>query len=788
MTKTIPSQPRVLVIDDDPMMRLLVRKTLEGSNMLVVDAGSGEQGVQLFREQRPDILLLDVVMPHMDGFAVCHAIRQIPGAGRVPILMLTGLDDAPSIERAYEEGVTDFITKPITWPLLAHRVRYMLRANHAFLDLANSQASLANAQRIAGIGSWDWNVYDNRIDWTEEVFRICGLDSNSVMPTLEAFLNVVHPEDRRRVKQSFSDVLKFGKFTALDHRLLRPDGSERVVHAQGEPAFDEAGNVLRLAGTLQDITERRRAEEQIRYLAFHDSLTGLPNRQWFKEMFNQAQARAVANETRIAVLCMGLDRFKLINDTLGYNVGDKLLEIVGKRLKGCLRSSDPIALNDRGDMVADDVARLSGDEFTVLLNDVVDVEGIAKLATRVLDEMAPAFVLNGQEIALTASIGIAIYPNDGIDFDNLLKNADRAMYYAKEQGSSNFQFYTQSMNAAALERLSLESRLRKALERDEFELHYQPQVDLSNGRISGVEALIRWRDPELGMISPARFIPIAEETGLIMPIGEWVMHTACAQARAWHLAGHVGLSVAVNFSARQFRHQNIPEMVRRVLTNSGLESQCLEVELTESILMHDLKVVVDILRDLKDIGVVLSLDDFGTGYSSLSYLRRFPIDVVKIDQTFVRDLTSSDGDASLTKAIIAMAHSLNMKTIAEGVETQSQLAFLCANQCDAIQGYYFSRPVPANDMFALLRDGKRLQESELARERASSAVLIIDNDEQVIASVKQSLRNGGHRLTDSIPSAGIYERLGVVAAGMVISSPSNEDDIQTNRDSDPDSD
>lgn len=742
VTNLSSQQPKVLVVDDDVMLRMLVRKTLEDCGLQVFEAGNGTEGIEAFKKEKPDIVLLDVLMPDMNGFAACQVIRKTLHGEHVPILMLTGLEDATSIEEAYEAGATDFINKPIAWPLLAHRVRYILRASSAFLDLAKSKEVLANAQRIAGLGSWEWDVINQKINWSEEIFHICGL-TPTFEPNLDMFLAIVHKDDKDRVKQSFDNLFKTGGFANLDHRIVMSDNSEKIVHTQGEPAFDNNGKVIRLAGTLQDITERRKAEEQIHYLAFNDSLTGLPNRLWFKEMFKRAESNLDASQDKMGVLCLGLDRFKLINDTLGHSAGDKLLQSVSKRLRNSLRSSDPVAINgDAG--ASNDIARLGGDEFIILLTDVSDVEIVTMLAGRILDAMLTPFVLGNQEITLTVSIGIAIYPNDGTDFDSLLKNADSALYHAKEQGRSNFQFYAESMNSAAMEKLSLESRLRKAIEREEFELHYQPQVDLRTGRMTGMEALIRWRDPEMGMISPAKFIPLAEETGLIIPIGEWVLRTACSRVKAWHMNGYPELSIAVNFSAKQFRHENVPQLVKLILDQSGLEPRYLEVELTESMLMLNVKSVVDILSELKEIGVRLSLDDFGTGYSSLSYLRRFPIDIIKIDQAFIRDLSKSSGNASLTKAIIAMAHSLNMKTIAEGVETKEQLIFLNANRCDAIQGYYFSRPVPANEMSSLLEMDKKLEEHELAQEGAQSVALILDNDINIIDAVKKSLQQNGY--------------------------------------------
>jgi diguanylate cyclase (GGDEF)-like protein/PAS domain S-box-containing protein len=708
MTPPLSQRPRVLLIDDDRMTRLLVRKALENSDMTVDEAHDGGEGLELFRAQRPDIVLLDLIMPGLDGFSVCRAMREIPDGQHVPILMMTGLDDAESIEHAYEAGATDFITKPITLPLLGHRLRYMLRASRAFLDLTKSQASLANAQRIAALGSWDWDLRDDTIVWSEETFRICGLNPGQTIAGRRAFLQIVHPEDVAQVEHHLSMPTKVDEWSGLDHRIVLPDGSERVVHTQGVPAFDDSGKIIRISGTLQDITERRRAEEEIRRLAFYDTLTGLPNLEWFKEMFNRAEARVRRNDgQQMAFLCIDLDRFKRVNDTLGHSFGDLLLKAVAGRLQGCVRRSDALALQAKSSVAAD-LVRLGGDEFTVLLDDFDTAQGAVALALRVMESMAEPFSIGEQELAVSVSVGIAVYPNDGTTFESLLKNASSALYYAKEQGRNNFQFYTHSMNATAREKLDLENRLRKALERGELALHYQPKVDLNTGHIFGVEALMRWREPELGAISPARFIPVAEETGLIVPIGEWALRTACAQTKAWQLAGYSGLSVAVNLSARQFRKENAPLVIRNALAESGLAPEHLELELTESLLMHDDTAIIAALVEMKTIGVTLSLDDFGTGYSSLSYLRRFPIDIVKIDQAFTRDLELNTDAAALTRAIIAMARSLAMKTVAEGVETEGQLEFLRDNNCDAMQGYYFSRPLPANELTALLQSGKHI--------------------------------------------------------------------------------
>ena len=423
--------------------------------------------------------------------------------------------------------------------------------------------------------------------------------------------------------------------------------------------------------------------------ANHDALTGLPNRGLLNDRVAQALAQARRDDQHVALLFLDLDGFKFINDSFGHSFGDGLLCSVAARLATFVRESDTIA-------------RLGGDEFVILLPHLHHAEGALQVAAKVRDSFLTPLLQEGRELHMSASIGISIFPQDGDSCDSLLKHADVAMYRAKAQGRNGVQSYSQEMGAHAQERMELEAALRVALERDQLELHYQPQVDRDAGRIVGVEALVRWRHPELGLVSPVQFIPLAEETGLINPIGEWVLRTACAQARAWHVAGHTGLSVAVNMSAKQFQKQDVPALVQDVLEDTGLPAECLELELTESTLMHNTDAVVETMRQIKKLGVRLALDDFGTGFSSLSYLKRFPIDVLKIDKSFTFDVTSDESAASITRAIIAMARSLNMTTVAEGVETQAQLDFLTAQDCDVMQGYFISRPLPAEQLTAML--------------------------------------------------------------------------------------
>ncbi|MEW6313352.1 MAG: EAL domain-containing protein [Pseudomonadota bacterium] len=464
---------------------------------------------------------------------------------------------------------------------------------------------------------------------------------------------------------------------------------------------DQTGSITHFIAIFSDITERKATEEKLRHMAQHDFLTNLPNRILLFDRLLQAIAQAERHGTQVALMFLDLDRFKNINDSLGHEVGDQLLLQVSQRLQNCVRSSDTIS-------------RQGGDEFLIMLPEIENAEAAAHVASKLLESMSMPFHIGDSEIHLTISIGISIYPDDGKDITTLIKQADTAMYHAKENGRDNYQFFAQEMTVRATERLSLESKLRRALERGEFLLHYQPQVDIPSGHIIGVEALIRWSHPEMGMISPARFIPVAEDSGLIVPIGEWVMHEACRQNRAWQDAGLPKLSVSVNLSALQFRNKNLPRTVTHALEQAQLDPSCLELEITESIIMQGAEKTISALQELKNMGIKLSIDDFGTGYSSLNYLRRFPIDRLKIDQSFIRDITHNPDDAAIIRAIISLGKSLKLKIIAEGVETREQLAFLQNHDCDELQGYYFSRPLPAEECAQMLREQRRLADALIA--------------------------------------------------------------------------
>lgn len=520
------------------------------------------------------------------------------------------------------------------------------------------------------------------------VERIYGRPVEDFYQDRQLWFRVIHPDDRARVRTAHEYLLAHGGNDVQEYRILRPDGELRWIEERAR-AIREGSQTRRVDGIAIDISERKAYEARIEYLADHDALTSLANRNLLADRTRQAMAHARRNGQQLALLFLDLDRFKGVNDSFGHQLGDALLLEVAARLRHVVREGDT-------------VARQGGDEFIILLTDIHRIDDVTAAAYKIFEAFSRPFVINGRELFVSTSIGVTLFPDDGEDLPTLLRNADTAMYRAKEEQGNAFQFYSREMSVRAMERAELESALRRAMEREEFELFYQPKVDIRSRRIIGAEALIRWHHPQLGLVSPTRFIPMAEEIGLIVPIGDWVLQTACAQNKAWQVAGLPPISVSVNLSARQFAQEGLVSSVARTLDRMGLAPHHLELELTESIVMNSAELYVNKLQQLQDLGVQLSIDDFGTGYSSLSYLKRFPLDHLKIDQSFVRDIANDDDDAAITSTVISLGHSLNLKVIAEGVETEEQVAFLRDHHCDEMQGYYFSRPLPAAEFASLL--------------------------------------------------------------------------------------
>ena len=560
----------------------------------------------------------------------------------------------------------------------------------------------------------DWDLVTDRLWRSGNYEQLFGPGAPDAANSMADWFEHIHPHDRARVQEQLLALIKSADRQWSDEfRIVRAD--QRIVHvyARGHISRAEDGSARRMNAVLQDITERKEQEERTRFLADHDELTELPNRSLFRQALNKALQRAERSGKMLSILFFDLDRFKNINDSLGHDAGDEVLRAVAERLSACVRKIDM-------------VARFGGDEFAVLTEGLTAEDQAGTVARKILEALSKPMILAGRQYRPAASIGISTYPTDGRDVQSLLKNADIAMYRAKEEGRGTFQFYSEMLNTHSVQRLEFESNLSSALNNHEFVLYYQPKVDVATGRVIGLEALIRWISPQLGFVSPGDFISIAEETGLIVPMGRWVAQTACVQNRAWQKGGLPPLRIAINISARQMADKGLVEFIADTVRKTGLTVDSLELEITESAVMSNQEHAEKVLNELKALGFHLTMDDFGTGYSSLAYLKRFPFDSVKIDQSFVRGIPQSKDDCAIVEAIIAMAHSLQLKVVAEGVETKEQFEFLRTLSCDQIQGYYFSKPIPSNEVVMLLY--KTMTRDAAAAASAAELSPVSEND------------------------------------------------------------
>jgi diguanylate cyclase (GGDEF)-like protein/PAS domain S-box-containing protein len=687
----------LLLIEDNPADAKLIHERLTETRFgpfHIEWVKNLSDGLVRLRNEGIQAILADLFLPDSQGIETLD--RLLKAAPRVPILVLTGLGSEDIASQTLQQGAQDYIPKHhLDSYTLARAVRNMIDRKVAedvlFSEKERAQVTLNSIGDAVLCTDNLGNV--TYLNIVAEKMTGWMRDQASGRPLVEVF-HIVDGHTREPARNPMDMAVAQNKTVGLTPNciLIRRDGHESAIEDSASPIHDRDGHGAGAVIVFRDVSATRSMSLQMAHSAEHDFLTGLPNRMLLNDRVNQAIASAARHDKNVALLFLDLDGFKHINDSLGHAVGDKLLQSIGKRLVDCVR-------------IADTVSRQGGDEFVVLLSEVDFAEDAAILARRLLRAVAEAHPINNHDLHITTSIGVSVYPHDGLDAETLIKNADTAMYQAKENGRQSYQFFKSGMNVRAVERQSIEESLRRALERHEFSLHYQPKVNLSTGEITGAEALIRWTHPVRGLVSPSQFIPVAEDCGMILPIGIWVLHEACRQAREWLDEGLSLGTIAVNISAMQFRSDQFVNDVFAILAETGLDPRSLELELTESVLIRRAESASSVLQSLRARGVQIAVDDFGTGYSSLSYLTKFPIDALKIDQSFVRQITTAPDDTTIVTAVIGMGRSLKLRVIAEGVETQQELAFLQAHNCEEAQGYYFSRPIPAQEFAKLLESG-----------------------------------------------------------------------------------
>ena len=684
----------VLLVEDNPGDALLLRRMFREDGfhgMDVIHVERMSEAEACLANTAIDIVLLDLGLPDAHGLEALRRARV--ASPRMPLVVLSGLDDDSVALQAMQEGAQDYLTKGQIEPReLLRAMRYAVERKTIeetlFTEKERAQVTLDSIGDAVVCADIEGNItFLNLVAVTLTGWSFPEANGKPIADVLQ----FIHATTREAIPDPMERVMERNRTGHLpsDSILIRRNGSEVPIEDSVSPIRNREREVIGAVIVFRDVSAARAMSEQIAHSAEHDFLTGLPNRLLLNDRVSQAIALGQRHSYQVAVLFLDIDGFKHINDSLGHAIGDKLLQSISERLVGCIRAVDT-------------VSRQGGDEFVMLLPAVENAQDAALAARRMLAAIAEAHNIDNHDLHVTASIGISVYPEDGLDVATLIQNADTAMYQAKENGRQSYQFFEVAMNVRAVERQSIEESLRRAVERNEFVLHYQPKINLRTRAITGAEALIRWTHPTRGAVSPAQFIPIAEDCGLILPIGDWVLREACTQARAWVDAGLPAVSMAVNVSAMQFQHEEFLKGVFDILKETGFDPHYLEVEVTESALMKRAEVTALVLQILRAGGVKVAIDDFGTGYSSLSYLRKFPLDALKIDQSFVRQITTTPEETTIVSAIISMAQSLNLRIVAEGVETAEELAFLEARECEEAQGYYFSKPVPAEQFAALL--------------------------------------------------------------------------------------
>lgn len=719
----IPERPKLLLVDDRPENLHALLEALKDEFRIQVACSGAKALEQIESKTPPDLVLLDILMPEMDGYEVCRRIKAAPRGERIPVIFVTVVDQVQDKLKGFGVGAADYITKPFDIDEVRARIK-------THLELAQLRSSLESlvAQRTALLErseekyrvladyspNWEyWSAPDGSFMYVSPACEaVSGYPPSSFFAEERLMDQIIHPEDRARWRQhDHADDPEHAERTeSLELRIIARNGAERWIEHVCRPVYDKQGSFLGRRGSNRDITDRHAAEEERDFFLYRDPLTSFPNRTLFAELLTHAIQQADAAETQLALLYLDLDNFKTINESLGHSMGDRVLITIAKRLRAMLPDIDAIA-------------RIGGDEFNILIPSSAELPAVDLLAQRIIEAIGRPIMLDGHRIVTGASIGVALYPSDAKDAESLQSNADAALHQAKAQGRGIPRFCSPEMTQQARTRLTLESDLRLALEQETMELFYQPQVSLSDGRLLGFEALARWTHPTRGPISPAQFIPLAEESGLIVELGAWALKQACRQLRAWLDAGLRPQRIAVNVSTIQLYRGHLAERIDAVLEETRVPPEELSIEITESVMMNDPKQAGQLLAELRAAGVGVSVDDFGTGYSSLAYLQRLELCTLKIDLSFIRDMESSASSAAIVKAIIALGHSLGLEVIAEGVEQPMQAQTLRGLNCDAIQGYLVSKPLSAGDATAFLErfEPRLFGEPDLAQQQLPTA-------------------------------------------------------------------
>jgi len=763
---------KILIVDDQAVNVQLLEYLLSSTGYARVSASTDPRVVAAWHaEHSYDLIILDLHMPGMTGFDVMEALKPLETEAYLPVLVVTAEPDKKLA--ALEAGARDFVSKPFDPVEVLTRIHNMLEVRLMHREVRNYNALLERTvrERTADLQRFRsamdatadaiFLVDAERlalVDVNEGACRMLGYERAQLLALEPARLGLGTPEQLRLREQATdgADEQAARAPELVECELTRADLDVVPVELYWQLQQAQFDGQRTLICVARDVTERRLAQQRLQHMAHYDSLTGLPNRTLFYQTLAEAIELAQHKQWRIVVLFIGLDRFKNINDSLGAALGDELLRQFSNRLVQCVR-------------IRDTVGRMGGDEFGLILTMTRDQQDAVLVANEVREALRAPFDLDRHAATLSASIGIAMYPDDATDPETLVKYADTAMDRAKQAGRDGYRFFTAGMNVQVLARLDLEMALRRALDADELQLHYQPKVNLHTGRISGVEALLRWHRPGYGTVYPAEFVPVLEETGLIVRAGAWIIDHACRQIAAWGRSRVGPVHVAVNVSSRQFVEGDLEGEVRQALARHKVPPELLELELTETALMSNAERTIDVLNNLKALGIRIAIDDFGTGYSSLSYLQRFPIDKLKIDIAFVRDITTNPNDAAISLAIISMAHSLKLRVIAEGVESRAQLEYLRRNRCDEIQGFLFSRPLPADELGQLIEQGRSLAPADASQtEDTPQTLLLVDDDVNVLSSLHRLFRRDGYRiLTAATPAEG-FELLALHAVQVIV--------------------